>query len=132
MSFRQLLSSAARFVQQQLRTALRNTQAQNTRTKQQQAAEQLNTESSWRNTMRLDEAQQILNLDKLTSTQLDIINERFQYLFKRNDVARGGSFYIQSKIYVAKQTLEEAILTGKVKPGDVSGGDLKQNNTTKT
>lgn len=116
MSFRQLVSGVTRFIQKQLRTALRNTQSQNTQTKQQQRNESLQNDSAWKNTMKTDEASSILNLDKITSTDLNHINERFNYLFKRNDVALGGSFYIQSKIYVAKQTLEQAILTGTIKP----------------
>jgi len=57
--------------------------------------------------MDLNEARAILNVKKDNVYDLKEINERFETLFKKNDVARGGSFYLQSKIYNAKQALEE-------------------------
>ena len=45
--------------------------------------------------MTLDEAQQILNIDKLDS---EAVQKNYEHLFEVNDKAKGGSFYIQSKV----------------------------------
>lgn len=61
--------------------------------------------------MDINEARSILNIKKENMNDLKEINERFETLFKRNDIARGGSFYLQSKVYNAKQALEENVLS---------------------
>ena len=45
--------------------------------------------------MTLDEAQQILNIDKLDP---EAVQKNYEHLFEVNDKAKGGSFYIQSKV----------------------------------
>ena len=45
--------------------------------------------------MTLEEAKQILNVEKL---EKDAIKARYEHLFKVNDKSKGGSFYIQSKV----------------------------------
>ena len=45
--------------------------------------------------MTLDEAKQILNVDKLTPEEVEA---QYKHLFEANDKAKGGSFYIQSKV----------------------------------
>lgn len=101
------------FVVRNLRQALRNTQQQTSKTARDNAADaqaaQEAARSSWKKKMDLAEARAILNVEK--QSDLPQINERFETLFKRNDIAIGGSFYLQSKIYNAKQRLEEHILT---------------------
>ncbi|CAI6361920.1 unnamed protein product [Macrosiphum euphorbiae] len=54
----------------------------------------------------LEEAKQILNVQDMTQ---DEIQKRYEYLFKINDKSLGGSFYLQSKIYRAKERLETEI-----------------------
>ncbi|XP_067012197.2 mitochondrial import inner membrane translocase subunit Tim16 [Anabrus simplex] len=59
-----------------------------------------------RSGITLEEAQQILNVDKLDPEQ---INKSFEHLFNANDKSKGGSFYIQSKIVRAKERLDKEI-----------------------
>ncbi|KAJ1984496.1 mitochondrial import inner membrane translocase subunit TIM16 [Dimargaris cristalligena] len=54
--------------------------------------------------MVLDEAYQILNVNK-GATKEEIL-EHYDKLFKMNDSKKGGSFYLQSKIVRAKERLE--------------------------
>lgn len=55
----------------------------------------------------LDESCKILNLEpKPDVMNLDNINKRFNYLFDVNSKERGGSFYLQSKIYRASERLK--------------------------
>ncbi|XP_062514693.1 mitochondrial import inner membrane translocase subunit TIM16-like [Corticium candelabrum] len=58
--------------------------------------------------MSLQEAKQILNVELLDHQQ---INEKFEHLFKVNDRAQGGSFYLQSKVYRAKERLDMELKT---------------------
>lgn len=37
------------------------------------------------------------------------IQKRYEYLFNINDKSKGGSFYLQSKIYRAKERLDKEI-----------------------
>lgn len=105
------------FVVRNLRQAIRNTQQQTTKTASDNASDASAAAArSWKKKMDLQEARAILNVEK--QSDLPQINERFETLFKRNDIAIGGSFYLQSKIYNAKQRLEEHILTS----GGGSGG----------
>lgn len=53
--------------------------------------------------LSLEEAKQILNVSKLDKSE---IQERFDRLFNANDKAKGGSFYIQSKVVRAKERLD--------------------------
>ena len=55
------------------------------------------------NGMSLKESKQILNLHSLNPEQ---IAHSFDYLFKANDKSNGGSFYIQSKVFRAKERIE--------------------------
>lgn len=54
----------------------------------------------------LDESCKILNLDPVKDLNPDKINQRFDYLFNINDKEKGGSFYLQSKIYRASERLK--------------------------
>ncbi|XP_050058706.1 mitochondrial import inner membrane translocase subunit Tim16 [Aphis gossypii] len=54
----------------------------------------------------LEEAKQILNVKDMTQ---DEIQKRYEYLFRINDKSQGGSFYLQSKIYRAKERLDKEI-----------------------
>ena len=60
--------------------------------------------------MTRTEACQILNIeesDELATEPVDHIQimERFEILFEKNSVDNGGSFYIRSKIFFAKEHL---------------------------
>lgn len=51
----------------------------------------------------LEEAMQILNLDKLDREK---IQKNYEHLFSVNDKTKGGSFYLQSKIVRAKERID--------------------------
>ncbi|CEP63636.1 import motor complex subunit PAM16 LALA0_S08e07162g [Lachancea lanzarotensis] len=55
----------------------------------------------------LDESCKILNIeDEADRANPQKIEERFKYLFDVNDKEKGGSFYLQSKIYRAAERLK--------------------------
>ncbi|KAG8506483.1 Coronin-7, partial [Galemys pyrenaicus] len=56
--------------------------------------------------LSLQEAQQILNVSRLSPEE---IQKNYEHLFKVNDKAVGGSFYLQSKVVRAKERLEEEL-----------------------
>ncbi|XP_026735533.1 mitochondrial import inner membrane translocase subunit tim16 [Trichoplusia ni] len=53
--------------------------------------------------LTLEEAMQILNLDKLEPEK---INKNYDHLFSVNDKSKGGTFYLQSKIVRAKERID--------------------------
>ncbi|KAI9202139.1 Pam16-domain-containing protein [Polychytrium aggregatum] len=55
--------------------------------------------------MSLDEAQQILAVRKENLTMEEVM-KKYDHLFKANDPASGGTFYLQSKIVRAKERIE--------------------------
>lgn len=54
----------------------------------------------------LEEAQQILNLSKLDKAEAQ---EKFDHLFAMNDKSKGGTFYLQSKVFRAKERVDEEL-----------------------
>eukprot|EP00045_Choanoeca_perplexa_P012028 m.129702 g.129702 ORF g.129702 m.129702 type:complete len:149 (-) comp15857_c0_seq4:2149-2595(-) len=54
--------------------------------------------------MTLEEAQKILNVEPTAS--YEEIMKSYENLFKINEKKAGGSFYLQSKVYRAKERLE--------------------------
>ena len=56
----------------------------------------------------LDEACKILNVKPPQGgkTDMDVVIEKFKTMFDRNDPAKGGSFYLQSKILRARERIE--------------------------
>lgn len=54
--------------------------------------------------MSLEEACQILNVTK--EADLTKLTKNYDHLFNANDPAKGGSFYLQSKVVRAKERLE--------------------------
>jgi len=54
--------------------------------------------------MSIEEARQIL--DVTSETPRDEIQKKYEILFAANDVEKGGSFYLQSKIYRAKEQID--------------------------
>lgn len=66
----------------------------------------------------LEEAQEILNISKLDP---ELAQKNYDYLFSINDKSKGGSFYLQSKIFRAKERIDEELKraakdTSKEKP----------------
>jgi len=68
------------------------------------------------NKMQVNEALEILNLE--SGATPDEIAERYDKTFAANDPAKGGSFYLQSKIYRAKESLDALHAPKKPKGGD--------------
>lgn len=54
----------------------------------------------------MEEAQQILNISKLDPEEAQ---KQFDHLFNMNDKAKGGSFYLQSKVFRAKERIDQEI-----------------------
>ncbi|XP_022230557.2 mitochondrial import inner membrane translocase subunit Tim16 [Drosophila obscura] len=59
------------------------------------------------NGMTLAEAQSILNVKDVLDRRE--VENRFQHLFQANETKTGGSFYIQSKVFRAKERIDEEI-----------------------
>ncbi|CAL8120022.1 unnamed protein product [Orchesella dallaii] len=55
--------------------------------------------------LSVEEARQILNISPESS--VEEVHKQYEHLFKINDKAKGGSFYIQSKVYRAKERLDQ-------------------------
>lgn len=58
--------------------------------------------------MPLDQALAILNLEQATVTQ-ESLDAAFKKFFELNDPAKGGSFYLQSKIYRANEAAQKEL-----------------------
>ena len=55
--------------------------------------------------MTLEEARQILNISPESTPEE--IQQKYEHLFNINDKSKGGSFYIQSKVFRAKERLDK-------------------------
>lgn len=55
----------------------------------------------------MEEAQQILNVSKLDK---EAVQKSYEHLFKVNEKSNGGSFYLQSKVFRAKERIDEEFL----------------------
>lgn len=64
--------------------------------------------------MSLHEAQQILNIKDLSN--IDEIQNSYDHLFRANEKTTGGSFYIQSKVFRAKERIEYELQNIKKPP----------------
>ncbi|KAJ6614858.1 Mitochondrial import inner membrane translocase subunit Tim16 [Pseudolycoriella hygida] len=67
-----------------------------------------------RSGITLDEAQQILNLTDLNDEEK--VNKNYEHLFNVNDKSKGGSFYLQSKVFRAKERIDQELAEKKKKP----------------
>ncbi|KAI9140089.1 Pam16-domain-containing protein, partial [Paraphysoderma sedebokerense] len=56
--------------------------------------------------LTLSEASQILNANNISSSSKEEILKKYEHLFNANDPGKGGSFYLQSKVYRALERLE--------------------------
>lgn len=71
----------------------------------------------------LEEAMQILNVNKLDPEE---VKKSYEHLFAVNDKAKGGSFYLQSKVFRAKERIDKELkINPEVKqeepPGETKG-----------
>ncbi|CAK7903361.1 mitochondrial import inner membrane translocase subunit TIM16 [[Candida] anglica] len=58
--------------------------------------------------IQLDEACKILDLERADLT-LDKVDEKYNYLFSVNSKEKGNSFYLQSKVFYAMDTLKKEL-----------------------
>lgn len=58
--------------------------------------------------MPTDEAFNVLNIDSKQLSR-DIVEEQYKKYFASNDPGKGGSFYLQSKIFRAKESLDREL-----------------------
>lgn len=65
--------------------------------------------------LTLEEAQQILNISKLEEED---VQSKFDHLFNVNDKTKGGSFYLQSKVFRAKERIDEELTSRKRPPNE--------------
>eukprot|EP00002_Diphylleia_rotans_P006678 TRINITY_DN16049_c0_g1_i1.p1 TRINITY_DN16049_c0_g1~~TRINITY_DN16049_c0_g1_i1.p1 ORF type:complete len:130 (-),score=25.67 TRINITY_DN16049_c0_g1_i1:120-509(-) len=72
-----------------------------------------------RKMMDLDEAHMVLGTSQGETPQQ--IEERFNHLFTSNDPDKGGSFYIQSKIYRAKEAIDYELKKAQEQPENKQG-----------
>eukprot|EP00911_Craspedida_sp_UC1_P001897 UC1_evm1s1457 len=54
--------------------------------------------------MSVHEARKVLNVE--TTASWEEILEKYDKMFEMNDKKKGGSFYLQSKVYRAREALE--------------------------
>ncbi|CAF0831810.1 unnamed protein product [Rotaria sp. Silwood1] len=59
--------------------------------------------------INLQEAKQILNINDADLNDVEKIQKQYEHLFNLNDKTKGGSFYLQSKIYRAKERLDQEL-----------------------
>jgi import inner membrane translocase subunit TIM16 len=71
----------------------------------------------------LPEAAQIL--DVTADVKPDVLYDKYRKLYEANAVEKGGSFYLQSKIYRAKEAFEQdwAVKNGRL--GGAAAGHKK-------
>ena len=79
--------------------------------------------AAFKKKMHVSEALKILNIEKESLTSA-ILEEHYKKYFAANDPAKGGSFYLQSKIFRAKEAID-ADLKAREKPVN----STKQNDT---
>lgn len=58
--------------------------------------------------MQPDEAYKIMDIEKEALTK-QLLEEKYKKLFEANDPSRGGSFYLQSKVFRSKEVLENEL-----------------------
>ncbi|KAI2494832.1 Pam16 [Fragilaria crotonensis] len=71
------------------------------------------------------EALQILNLSEAEATA-EAVEKQFEKYFAANAVEKGGSFYLQSKVYRAKQMLDQFIAEKKLEDKEAREKEASQ------
>jgi import inner membrane translocase subunit TIM16 len=74
--------------------------------------------------MSKDEALMVLNLTEADAS-VDAVKRQYERYFEANGVENGGSFYIQSKVYRAKELLDEYVMEKEAEERDGKKGDDK-------
>lgn len=74
--------------------------------------------------MSKDEALMVLNLTEADAS-VDAVKRQYERYFESNGVENGGSFYIQSKVYRAKELLDEYVMEKEAEERDGKKGDDK-------
>lgn len=59
-----------------------------------------------KNEISLRESKQIMNVDELDR---ELIQKKYKYLFHANSPSNGGSLYLQSKIFRAKERIDKEL-----------------------
>lgn len=77
--------------------------------------------------LTLEEAMQILNLDKLEKEKM---LKNYEHLFQANEKAKGGSFYLQSKIVRAKERIDEEFKQVKQETSKEKGAQSQPKDTS--
>ena len=80
--------------------------------------------------MKTDEAMKILNIEQENLT-IENVKELFDKYYNANDPKNGGSFYLQSKIYRAKERLELDLDPDKDKDKDKEETETQVNEEEK-
>jgi len=76
-----------------------------------------------RNLMLRDEAMLVLNVtEEQISSDPAIVQKQYEKYFGANAVEKGGSFYLQSKIFRAKEQLDDFLKEKKAEDSQQGGG----------
>ena len=59
----------------------------------------------------LEEAMRILDVEKIN--EKDLIEKKYKFLMEANDRTKGGSFYLQSKVFRAKERIDQELQNTK-------------------
>jgi hypothetical protein len=62
---------------------------------------------------RFQEAKKILHVEDADLADPEKLSKRYEHLFALNDKSKGGSFYLQSKIYRAKERIDQEVKMSK-------------------
>lgn len=79
--------------------------------------------------MTLEEAQKILNVSKLDAAEIE---KSYQHLFEVNDKAKGGSFYLQSKVVRAKERIDSELKMAQEAEGRKLANETQKTETKDT
>lgn len=80
--------------------------------------------------MAKDEALMLMNLSEQEAT-VDAIQRQYDRYFAANSVENGGSFYVQSKVYRAKELLDDYVKEKNAEKMENGKGDDEQQSEEK-
>jgi len=95
----------AKAVRQEYQASQAAAQARYGSRRQATAGDSKTVAENLRSGMTIEEARQILNLNPDATPEE--VKTSYDFLFNINDKAKGGSFYLQSKFYRAKERLDK-------------------------
>uniref|UniRef100_A0A7S3DV35 Mitochondrial import inner membrane translocase subunit TIM16 n=1 Tax=Entomoneis paludosa TaxID=265537 RepID=A0A7S3DV35_9STRA len=84
-----------------------------------------------RRTLDKQEAMQILNLSEAEATS-EAIQRQYEKYMASNDVSKGGSFYLQSKVYRAKEMLDKYLEEERLKGSSGTAEKATEEKSTKS